>query len=655
MRRPFSFAALAFLALLLVGSATLAWAGASPSSSPLPAPRLVAGHASSVGPALAPAPIAAPVAVAPRSNAPSGASTQPDAASCGGTPSGAYNWNTPNFFTDVATTFWTPGSPSLTGSNFQPVPCTNVIPTYTNGFWVNVSTNVPLTFAFVTIWGTGWPTPSNPSPDIKGFTAQTPTVLSMYIQPPFYRTASFFFNNYKNFWPGSTVYFNLTLQSTNATPSTIYSASPLSGKYHEAINWAGGTNNASWAYYVASPFSQQPVGATAVNFSNVIGVTTTPTVLTTPTFDPNPLQTLQVYLDALNFSGGPAPAIPMAQATFTLSGGGIGSGVYYQNFGPANHSHMQLATPIGPYPGTTVQFNITTWLPWEGGGIDYVYSPVYKFNWSPNGGWWAPNGGLESNLDISFNPDLTILGASPSLATGTPVNISIHVRGGIQNVTIGSASVHYRYADANGIVYGTMPMTAANGNTSFGVLPGLPPGGGVVFSVVAKDIYGNAVASGNWSYTESGITEAALQPGYGVFYFEAVDLATGQLVPNLNFTVANDTWSEKMIGYPLGFGNPVPVGGLGILPVAFGTYVVTVSAFGMSQSWTGTVFDQNPFVVVFYLTSSPIGNNYGAPVPTFTVPAVVGLIGAAVAAVPIANWFRERRAKAEAEQRRISL
>ncbi|HEY6239103.1 MAG TPA: hypothetical protein VIZ68_07965 [Thermoplasmata archaeon] len=652
MRRLSSIALLAFVCLLLVGSTAAASAGASHPNAALPAPRAVTLPAGA-SPAYAVAP-SHPAMVSSASAPPSpSSSAAPQAASCGGTPGGAYNWNTPNFFTDVATTFWTPGSPSLTGSNFQPVPCTNVIPTYTNGFWVNVSTNVPLTFAFVTIWGTSWPTPSNPSPDIKGFEPRTPSVLSMYVQPPFYRTASFFFNDYKNFWPGSTVYFNLTLQSTNATPSTIYSASPLSGKYHEAINFAGGTNNASWAFYVASPFSEQPVGLTAVNFSNVIGVSTSPTVLTSPTFDPNPMQTLQVYLNSLNFSGGPALAIPMAQATFTLTGGGIGSGVYYQNFGPANHSTMWLPTPIGPYPGTTVQFNVTSWLPWEGGGIDYIYSPVFKFNWSPNGGWWDPQGGLQHNLDVSFTPDLTLLGSNPTLATGTTVNITVH--GPIQNVTIGSASVRYQYADKNGVATGTIPMTAVNQNTSFALIPGLPPGGGVIFSVVAKDIYNNAVSSGNWSYTESGTTDAILSPGYGVFYFEAVDLSTGLLVQNVNFTVANDTWSESSVGYPMGFANPIPVGGSGSLPVAFGTYAVTVRAFGGTQSWTGTVFDQNPFVVVFYVTSAPIGNSYSVPVPTFTIPAVIGLVGAAIASVPVANWFRERRRKAEAEQRRISL
>ena len=60
-------------------------------------------------------------------------------------------------------------------------------------------------------------------------------------------------------------------------------------------------------------------------------------------------------------------------------------------------------------------------------------------------------------------------------------------------------------------------------------------------------------------------------------------------------------------------------------------------------------------MVVFYVTSQPVSPTYGTPIPALTIPAVIGLIGATVAAPPIANWFRERRRKAEAEQRRISL
>jgi hypothetical protein len=633
------------LAFVMVSGIGLAFSHTAPNAN-LPAPHVdrFAGGASppSVSAAV---PASAPAAVevsAP--DAVGAASSQCQ------TPGGVPNWQSASFFTDAAVTFWTPGSPSLSGQNFKIVPCNNVIPTYTNGFWMNVTTNVALSVAKVTIWGTGWPSPNAPSPDIKGFSPATPTQLSMFIAPPFYRTASFYFNDYRYFWPGSQVYFNLTLSTTEASPSTIYSASTVGGTY-EPIQWSGGFNNATWGFYVASPFAPTSPGNTPVNFSNIIAVTTSPSVLSAPVFEPNPKQTLQIFLDSLNFSSAPAIAIPAAQGTFHLEGGVVGT--YYQNFGPGNHTHMELTQPLGPYPDTQVTFNMTCWVPWEGGAIDRIYSPTYTFNWSHNGSWWDPTGGVLNNLILSSSPDVTSTATGNLLATGTPVNISVH--SAIQNVTLSSAELHFRYVDTNGVTFGTLPMLPANWNTSYVIVPGLPPSAGLVFSVVAKDIYGNPISSGNYSYTEKGALAVGLPPGYGLFFFEAIDLATGQLVPSLDFTVSNDTWSETSHGYVLGFANPQPVSGSGYLPTAFGTYVVTVRAFGQTQTWTGTVSTQNPFVVVFYLASQSVPPTYAAPVPSLTIPAVVGLLGAAVMMVPISSWFKERRRKAEAEQRRITL
>ena len=134
-----------------------------------------------------------------------------------------------------------------------------------------------------------------------------------------------------------------------------------------------------------------------------------------------------------------------------------------------------------------------------------------------------------------------------------------------------------------------------------------------------------------------------------------IDVATGQLVPAFNYTVANASWSETTVSYPYGFGNPVLTGGRTALDVSIGTYVVTVRAFGLSQTWKGSVSDSNPFVVVFYLASQPLSPTYSAPLGSLTISAGVGLAAAGICSVPVIRWFRERRRKAEAEQRRISL
>ena len=620
------------LAFVLLLSLPLPYTGHSPTLLPSHAPALSHSPAEVALPpvrAVTPAPIHA-VAPAPSVSCP--------------TPSNAPNWNgNLNFFHDALVTFWTPGSPSLSGSNFQIAPCTgNLLPTYTNGFWMNVSTNVPLTSAVVRVWATGWPTTSDPAPAVQGFTPQAPAAVPMHILGPTYHQASFYFNNYRFFWPGTHVYFNLTLQSTNATPSTIYSARANS----IPVNFPGGTNNATWAYTVQAPWA-------STNFSNDILVSTSPSVLTQPAFEPNPAQPITITISAFNLSGGAAIPIPKANLTVLLTKSGT-SQPFGTAFGPENHTSMSTV-PIGPYPGYTMAFSITAWLPWWGGGaIDKITSPTFQFNWSANGGWWAPQYGVEGNLNYTTSPN--VLGQSPSavLPTGTPVNVSVHEP--IENVTISSAALHFHYWDLAGSVNGSVPMTAANQNTSFAVIPGLPAGAHVTFSVVVKDVFQNPISSGNTTYGEDGPFAIAPPPTYGLFYFEAVDISGTGLVPNLNFSLSNGSWSESRTASPFGFGYPLPASGPGALAVHYGSaYVLTIRAFGQTETATFTVASSDPFVIVFYLASGSVSPSVTAS-PTFLiVPGVIGLVAAGVAMKPLSDWFKERRRKTEEEQRRITL
>jgi len=612
-----------------------------------PAPHFVAGPAvaSSALPAAAPA--AAPASVVHPAIAPGLCPT----------PSITPNWDSTNFFADALVTFDVPNQPTLSGSNFQMTPCPNVIPTYTNGFWMNVTTNVPLVSANVTIWGTGWPTPSNAGPPIANFDPTTPSTRPMQLLGPYYHTARFYFNVYKFFWPGSQVYFNITLSTVSASPGVIRS----SQTHYNPINFSGGVNNATWSFYVADPWGAGQIQSADTNFSNDIQVSTSPSVLGDPAYEPNERQSLQILLTSVNPTGGPTTPIPMAQGTFTLTGGEVGSGVYIENFGPSNHTVLTLPLPLGPYPGSTVQFNITAWLPWEQstngavGAIDRIYSPLFKFNWSKAGGWWAPTQGLGSNVQMTTTPDVTSATTSSSvLQTGTPVNITIHSP--IENVTITSAVVNFAFSDSDGQSSGTILMGAVNQNTSYAVLPGLPPSSTMTFSVTAKDVFGNPVSSGNYSYKESGAASLSLAAGYGLFFVDVLDISTGNLVPHVNYTIGNNSWTESGTGNIYGFLAPVPIGGVGYLPVAFGTYTVTVKAFGVTETYSFVVSTSNPFTVLFLFASQavPPDTSVNAP-PAVALPAVIGLAGAFVASFPIVNWFRERRRKAEAEQRRITL
>lgn len=596
---------------------------------------------------------AAPPAVA----LPHGAASAPNALSCS-TPASAGRWGGPGgFFGSVSVQFYVPGSPSLSGSNFNTTPCSNTIPTYVNGFWMNISTDVPILIANVTIWGLSWALPntvyaqpiSGYSPGVPYDSSNHPSSHDMYVNGPTDETASFFFNDYRDFLPGDTVYFNLSV-TANATPAIIYSGSDAQ---HSADEPAGASDVATWSFDVATPW-------TSNNFTQDVAVSATPNVLGSSPFDPNINQTVQITLNALDLGDGTTVTIPEAEMTMLVYLGGAEIDQYNLEMGPANHSvesiinpTTQLPQPVGPFPpGAEVTFNFTAWVPWEGGAIDRLYSPSYTYYYSNHGGWPNPHGPVESNLVLTTDP--AGLNASPlPLPTMTAVNVTIHEP--IENVTIQSAQLRYAYHDRYGSSVGTIPMLRVNANTTYAVIPGLPPGGNITFSVAAKDIFNDTISSGNYSYFEQGTPAFAAPAGYGYLFFEAVDLSTGRLANSIPFQLSNSSWSETATGTAFGFGGIFPPAGTGYLLLHYDNYTLTVSAFGAVQTAVVHLFQGVVGPIVFYFTSAPLPTLVSVTATTFPIAATIGLAAAAVVVVPVRDWFKERRKKAEAEQKRISL
>jgi hypothetical protein len=605
-------------------------------------------------------PAARPPGVLAPAIAPDAAPTS-SVASCS-TPSSTGTWGTgglTGFFQSVKVGFYVPNDPGLSGTNFNVTPCSNTIPTYVNGFWMNISTNVPLSSAYVTVWGTTWQLPyqqyAQPIPNFSpgapyDTSGAVPQIIPMFLNPPLGESASFFFNDYKNFWPGSTVYFNLSVTALNASPSTLYSSND---PHHTATLPAGTNDLANWNFTVASPW-------TSNNFSQDIQVTTTPATTGTNVFAPNPDQPLQITLTAINIGTGTTLSIPEATINISVDQPGNNNASYQVPAGPANHSVENVVNSatgkvrtIGPFQGgSNISIVVAAWVPWEGGVIDRIYSHVYNFTWSTHGGFASKNNILEDNLVLTTNPD-KINSTASSLPTMTPVNVTIHEKQ--QNITIGSASVQFQYHDLYGEYSGFIPMIAETDNTSYALIPGLPAGGNLTFSVLAKDINNNIVASSNYSYFETGPLEIPPAAGTGFLFFEAVDLATGNLYPNLPFLLVNSTWSEHANGTPLGYGGIRPPAGLGFLPLAYGNYTLTVYANGQAQTAQVSVHSISGKSVVFYFTSQNIAPIAYVTPNTFSIAATVGLIAAALAVIPLRAWFVERRKKAEREQKRISL
>jgi hypothetical protein len=555
------------------------------------------------------------------------------------TPQNLPNWNGAGFFNDTLVSFTVPGYSNLSGSHFGTVPCTNQLPEYLIGFWMNVTTDVPLTQAYVTIWGTGYPSQNDPYPPLAGFDPTSPVVRPMAINGTFTDTASFFFDTARFFYPGTTIDFNITLDSANATPSTINSAAEGISQ----ISPSNSADNATWKFSLGTPWWSDL-------FTDDIAISTTPSVLGGQQYAPNINQTFSVGLESKGPTGLPGVPIPYAIMNFVLTGSL--SGAYGDIFGPENHTWQNLTVPLGPYPNETVKFNITAWLPWEGGAIDEIASPNYEFVWSSGGGWRLPALGLSSNANLTTEPFVLANTTTTVLSTGTPVNVS--VTEALPNVTIDSSIVRFHYSDPAGDSTGVLPMSLITQNRTYTILPGLPAGGVLTFSVEAKDVFQDPVASNSYTYTETGPSSFA--PANATYFFvEAVDVTTGSLVAGAHYTVANSTWSDSALTNPMGFSALQIPNGAGYLALPYASYTVTMTAFGHTQSTRVTLTQGVPLVVHFWFASGAVPGSASVNTIPITVGLVAGLLVATVAFVPLFSWFKERQARAEEERRRVTL
>jgi hypothetical protein len=625
MRRTFWIVAVTALALL---SMTLGPLGSALATAPGAAPAVPADVAAAAAPSAA------------RSTTPAAA---PHVGPSCPTPQNLPDWDGSEFFDDILVSFNVPGHSNQSGTNFQTVPCLNALPTYLPGFWMNISTDVPISQAFVNIWGTLWPTPGQPLGDLPGFPYDTNQIsqFPMYVAPGALDQASFWFDTHRYFYPGSTVYFNLTVKSTGASPSSINSANTLGAQYPKGTNL-----NATWEFSLDSPWWSP-------NFVSDIQVSTTPSVFGNgPVLDPNENQTLLVTIESLGPTGAAGIPIPAASLSLSISNDPGFNGTYGIPFGVANETWQNLTSLIGPYPNATITLTVSAWLPWDGGVIDKILGPEMWLNWSRGGGWPTPSLGLAANAVIATDPSVLSSAATP-LTSGTPVNVSLVEP--IENVTISSSIIRFHFSNADGSISGLVPMRMIRQNASYAVLPGFPAGGHLTFSLLAKDVFGDPLASGNYSYLETGTPSASPAPFFSYFYVEGINASTGTLLSHASYTVSNASWSQTAVTTPFGFGLLLIPNGAGTLDLPYGTYTVTMTAIGHSQTVRVTLGSPTPVVVRFWFANGAVTANSVIPLSPISIGLIAGVVALTLAFFPLLRWFQERLKKAEQERTRVTL
>ena len=321
---------------------------------------------------------------------------------------------------------------------------------------------------------------------------------------------------------------------------------------------------------------------------------------------------------------------------------------------------------------------------------DRVVTPAANYTVGGNGSF---NSGI-------FTDDLALSTTPPEIVTGSLGNVTVNP-GQSVGVDLVSANPTTSISAARIVITvsipllhevstETVPMVRNTSTHWMGKIPAMPIGVSVSFLVDAWDFNQRLEVSPSLTYAVPDLlTYVGTIPGNDAFFYVAVyDNGTGSWVSNATVQVRSATDLYNTVGrtvFGLAYPNQtrstfVPL----LLPAnlsytltvtdpAFqppgarssGPIVVNVSAVhSMSARQTLAVGDgyivvQEGNLFLFWLNatapSAPVSPSLGSTSLSASVAAVLGVVAASAAALPIVYWWAEIRNRRAAEERRITL
>ena len=275
-------------------------------------------------------------------------------------------------------------------------------------------------------------------------------------------------------------------------------------------------------------------------------------------------------------------------------------------------------------------------------------------------------------------------GSIPVVQIGEGINVTITSINPL--VAIGGANLYWEacFPEDGQCPTGGYAMNHTTLTTYYHTLPALAPGAQLTFEVKAWDRGADVIVSHEYRYDVPVITTPAA--GEGIFYVDVYNNATGHQVTGANVTIDGDggtifikTKTFSGLAYPNDTGNNTPK------PLPDNTtYAITVQWDGFNVS--GAIGGTDSLKVFIYLTHTMnvtkrllAGTNYYVlqkgdvilfslnvppPPPTFAksvsptglyIEAGVGMAVATALIFPIYLIWKEIRARAEEEEKRITL
>jgi hypothetical protein len=478
--------------------------------------------------------------------------------------------------------------------------------------------------------------------------------------------------NTRNFFPGETVTWWIEL-TYNLSFNYIHHESP-----HFQFTYSG-----AWPY---SPYpgAQQYVGASAT-FADV-NITQTPR---SPNWnDSVNLEINTTQADALSNAtiGGAYIDLTETSSGGTPLGGGtivFPANVASNGFGVTTTS-VRIPATYAQVEGATVTYRITI----TDAAADQLVTPVASYVVGGNGSFLSGN--FIDDLAIATNPPSVIADATGTamLNPGQALNVTITSRN--LGTAINSAEViaQVSYPLLHEIVPVTTSLHRVSSTDFAGSLPPLPIGTFVNFSAYAWDFSQRLEVSPQFEYfTPDFATFDPLVEGNSTFFYVFVydngshEWVTGAQVQisgphgffnsegntTLGVAYPNETRSQFVplllpanASYTVTVNDPrfQPVGA----PAAPEVNVTVIGYHSMTARQTlvqgpNYLVVQEANALVFWLNTTPPQPQPSPPVPNGSIPVagLIGVIAASVAAIPLAWWWRQIRARRKEEEKRVTL
>ena len=319
---------------------------------------------------------------------------------------------------------------------------------------------------------------------------------------------------------------------------------------------------------------------------------------------------------------------------------------------------------------------------------DQLVTPLYTYSVGGNGTFIS--GTFTDDIGITSNPGsvAAAAGIAVSLPPGQAVNLTITSLNVGTSINAAEIVEYFSYPAINEKITALIPMNRLTSTVFAGVLPGVPIGSFVNFTIDAWDFNQHQLVSPIYSYVTPSFTQyVPFVPGNASFFYVYVyDNGTHQWVTNVTVIVTGPGGFYNSIGsttYGVAYPNQSELPQVPLLVAANQTYhiVVTdpnfvptlggipktieanVTAYHVFSARQTLVAASNFLVVqegssiLFYLntTPAPPAPSPSAQASGVPIAALIGLLATVGTAIPLYWWWSQIRRRRKEEEKRVTL